>query len=103
MMRSKFTSMDKLSAGEQEAPKIEFPCENYPVKIMGEASDQFIDFVLATTEHFSPGFDRSKVAVKDSSKGRFHSVTVYITATGIAQLEQYHQALRANTAVKIVL
>ncbi|ODS24685.1 hypothetical protein AB835_02080 [Candidatus Endobugula sertula] len=87
----------------QEPPKIEFPCEDYPVKVMGDASEQLMEFVLVTTEQFSPGFDRSKVTVKRSSKGRFHSITVRITATGIDQLEQYHQVLRANSAVKIVL
>ena len=86
---------------QQEPPKIEFPCEDYPIKVLGDAG--LLDFVLETTEAFAPGFDRSKVVVKDSSKGRFNSVTVYITATGQDQLEQYHQALRANDAVKIVL
>jgi putative lipoic acid-binding regulatory protein len=86
---------------QQAPPKIEFPCENYPVKVLGDAG--LLDFVLETTEAFAPGFNRSKVKVKASSKGRFDSVTVYITATGADQLEQYHQALRENTAVKIVL
>jgi len=84
-------------------PKIEFPCEDYPIKVLGETSEQFLDFVLDVTETFAPGFDRSKVSLKDSSKGRFTSVTVFITATGVEQLEQYHQALRANSAVKMVI
>jgi uncharacterized protein len=88
---------------QQEPPKIEFPCENYPIKIMGEASDSFFDFVMEITEQFSPCFDRNNVSVKTSSKGKYHSVTVYITATGVEQLEQYHQVLRSNSAVKIVL
>ncbi len=97
--------MSDITTGQpdQEPPKIEFPCEDYPVKIMGEASDEFVAFVLETTEVFSPNFDRDKVAIKASSKGRFQSVTVYMTATGADQLEQYHQALRANPATKIVL
>ncbi len=87
----------------EDAPKIEFPCEDYPVKVMGEASDEYIQFVLDTTENFAPGFDRNKVTLKNSSKGRFTSVTVFITATGVDQLEKYHQALRLNSATKIVL
>jgi len=88
---------------EQEPPRIEFPCEDYPVKVLGDASGSLLQFVLETTEQFAPGFDRNKVTVKDSSKGRFSSVTVFITATGIQQLEQYHSALRSHSAVKIVL
>lgn len=88
---------------QQAPPKIEFPCEDYPIKIMGEASQAFLDFVLDTTEAFAPGFDRSKISLKESSKGRFTSITVLITATGVEQLEQFHVALRKNTATKIVL
>jgi putative lipoic acid-binding regulatory protein len=88
---------------QQQPPVIEFPCYDYPVKIMGEMSDTFIEFVLATTEKFAPNFDRNKVTIKQSSKARFTSVTVFITATGAQQLEEYHQALKTNSAVKIVL
>ncbi len=91
------------STDQNEPPKIEFPCEDYPVKIMGDAGDELLAFVLETTEAFAPSFDRSKVSVKASSKGRFNSITVLITATGVDQLEQYHQALRKNPAIKIVL
>jgi putative lipoic acid-binding regulatory protein len=84
-------------------PVIEFPCHDYPVKIMGEAGDTFLEFVLATTEVYAPNFDRNKVALKQSGKARFTSVTVFITATGAKQLEDYHQALKANAAVKVVL
>jgi putative lipoic acid-binding regulatory protein len=88
---------------QQEPPKIEFPCDDYPVKIMGEASQTFFDFVIDITEQFAPQFDRQKITTKASSKGRFTSITVFITATGVDQLEQYHQALRKNPATKIVL
>lgn len=88
---------------QQDPPKIEFPCEDYPIKIMGEASQDFFDFVIEITEQFDPCFDRQKISTKASSKGRFTSITVLITATGIEHLEQYHQALRKNPATKIVL
>ena len=95
--------VNNINDQTKEPPVIEFPCHNYPVKIMGEASETFLEFVLATTEVYAPNFDRNKVAVKQSSKARFSSVTVFITATGAKQLEEYHQALKANAAVKIVL
>jgi putative lipoic acid-binding regulatory protein len=91
------------SSDNTEPPKIEFPCEDYPVKIMGDSSQAFFDFVMETTESFAPGFDRNKVTVKASSKGRFTSITVFITATGVEQLQAYHEALRKNSDTKIVL
>ena len=30
---------------EPEAPKIEFPCEGYPIKIMGEAGADFQQYL----------------------------------------------------------
>ncbi len=88
---------------EQEPPKIEFPCEDYLIKVMGEAHIDMHEFVLTTTEQFAPGFDRNKVSVRASSKGKFQSITLYITATGIEQLQAYHQALIANPKVKMVI
>lgn len=88
---------------EQEPPKIEFPCEDYLIKILGDAHDEMVEFVLETTEQYAPGFNRSKVTIKASGKGRFHSVTVFITATGVDQLKAYHQTLIAHPNVKMVI
>jgi putative lipoic acid-binding regulatory protein len=87
----------------QEPPKIEFPCPGYPIKVLGEAGDTLYSLVMAVMDEHAPGFDRSRTTVKDSGKGRFQSVTVYITATGVEQLETIHQALRANPVTKVVL
>lgn len=87
----------------QEPPKIEFPCPDYPVKVIGEASEAMKTFVLDATEQFAPGFNRNKVSVRESGKGRFQSVTVYITATGESQLKAFHQHLMANATIKMVL
>lgn len=88
---------------EQEPPRIEFPCENYPVKIMGDATAEMLEFTLSTTEQYAPEFDRSTATVRPSSKGRFQSVTVFITATGLEQLQGLHQTLIASTAIKMVI
>ena len=88
---------------QQEPPKIEFPCEDYLIKIMGEATQEFFDFVIDVTEQFFSDFDRQKISTKASSKGRFTSISVFVTAAGADQLEEYHQALRKNPATKIVL
>lgn len=87
----------------QEPPKIEFPCPDYPIKVLGEAGDTLYSLVIAVMNEHAPGFNRSRITVKDSGKGRFQSVTVYVTATGVEQLETIHQALRANPVTKVVL
>ena len=86
-----------------EAPKIEFPCADYPIKVMGVSGVEFQEYVLATTEIHAPGFDTGKVVIKDSSKGTYQSMTLLITATGEQQLSDLNAALRASHLVKIVL
>lgn len=88
---------------EPSAPKIEFPCEDYPVKIMGEHSDAYQIEVLEIVETHAPGFDRTKVTYRASSKGSFRSVTVFITATGVEQLSALHDELKAMPTTKMVL
>ncbi|MBX2808435.1 MAG: DUF493 domain-containing protein [Cellvibrionaceae bacterium] len=87
----------------QQPPNIVFPCADYPIKILGDATPDMHAFVLATTAHYAPGFDPERIKVKASGKGRFQSITLYITATGEAQLRAYHQALIAHPAIKMVL
>lgn len=87
----------------QDPPKIEFPCPGYPIKVLGDAGDALKAIVIEVMEKHTEDFDAQLLKIKDSGKGRFQSLTVYITATGIEQLEAIHQDLRAHPAVKIVL
>jgi len=86
-----------------EAPKIEFPCPDYPVKILGVSGIEFREYVLNTVEVYAPGFDATRISVKDSNKGTFQSITVFITATGEDQLRDLNTDLRASDLVKMVL
>jgi hypothetical protein len=52
---------------------------------------------------YAPGFDRSKIAIRDSSKGKWQSITVVITATGKPQLEDIFADLKNSPQVKMVL
>lgn len=88
---------------EPEAPKIEFPCENYPVKVMGASGQEYYDFAVAVMERQAPGFDPKRVSTKASRNGNFQSITFFITATGIDQLDTLHKELRANPQTKMVL
>ena len=87
---------------DKEPPKIEFPCE-YPIKVMGEANALFHQHVLGIMDKHAAGFDRSKVSVRDSKKGRWQSITIIITATGSSQLADIFKELKSNSLVKMVL
>lgn len=88
---------------DQDPPKIEFPCPDYPIKIMGFAGENFREFVLQVVERYAPGFDASKMEVRDSSNGKYQSITLKITATGPEQLSDLNTELRKNSLVKLVL
>jgi len=86
-----------------QAPKIEFPCERYPIKVIGDAGEGFSDLVIEIIQRHAPDFDATTLAVRDSRNGRFLSVQVLITATSVEQLEAIHVDLRATGRVHMVL
>ncbi|MCY1186505.1 hypothetical protein D3C76_980580 [compost metagenome] len=88
---------------ETPAPKIEFPCERYPIKVIGDAGDGFSDLVIEIIQRHAPDFDSSTLTIRDSRNGRFLSVQVFITATGVEQLQNIHADLRATGRVHMVL
>lgn len=92
-----------MTDSEVSAPKIEFPCERYPIKVIGEAGEGFSDLVIEIIQRHAPGFDTSTLAVRDSRNGRFLSVQVLITATGVEQLQAIHLDLKATGRVHMVL
>lgn len=92
-----------MTDSDIQAPKIEFPCPNYPIKVIGEAGEDFADLVIQVIERHAPGLDSSTLVVRDSRNGRFLSVQVLITATGIEQLQAIHVDLRATGRVHMVL
>lgn len=91
-----------MSQNQQQPPKIEFPCP-YPIKVMGYACAEFHDHVINVMEQHAPGFDRSLVSIRDSSNGKFQSITVTITATGTSQLQAIFASLKTSSHVQMVL
>ncbi len=88
---------------EPTAPKIEFPCERYPIKVIGEAGDGFTELVVEVLQRHAPDLDPSTLVTRDSRNGRFLSVQLLITATGVEQLQAIHVDLRATGRVHMVL
>lgn len=98
-----FGSVNTMTDTDVQAPKIEFPCKNYPIKVIGEAGEGFTDMVIEVMQRHAADFDTGTLVTRDSSKGRFLSVQVLITATGVEQLEAIHVDLRATGRVHMVL
>lgn len=87
---------------QQEKPQIEFPCQ-YPIKVLGDASPELREHILRVLNAHAPGFQESAITTRESSKGKWQSITVVITATGKPQLDAIFADLKTSAKVKMVL
>ena len=92
-----------MTDSDVQPPKIEFPCERYPIKVIGTAGEGFSDLVIGVIQRHAPDLDTSTLVMRDSRNGNFLSVQVLITATGVEQLQAIHLDLRATGRVHMVL
>ncbi len=88
---------------ETEAPKIEFPHPDYPIKVIGDNQTDFKGMVIEIVQVHAPDLDIEQVVVQESGKGNYSSVRLKITATSEQQLINLHQDLKATGRVKMVL
>ena len=86
-----------------EAPKIEFPCENYSLKIVGRKTADYATWVVQCVQQLAPNLDPKKVQIVDSKNGTFQSIRLVVTAQSAGHLQQIHQTLMASGKVKLVL
>ncbi len=80
----------------------EFPCE-FPIKVMGEAADDFITHVVTIICKHVSELPEDAVTHRTSSGGKFQSVTVTFTATSKVQLDAIYIELSACSRIKMVL
>lgn len=83
-------------------PLIEFPCENYPIKVLGDAFAGFQEEVLRVIQNHAR-ICGTPAPLNASRNGRFSALTVNIVATGEAQLKSLHEELKGLSFVKMVL
>jgi hypothetical protein len=81
---------------------IEYPSA-FPIKVMGEQADGFVEAVVALARRFDPGFDPATVERRPSRAGNYLGLTITITATSREQLDGLYRALSAHPLVKVVL
>ena len=90
-------------AQKTDSAKIEFPCPDFPVKVLGQSGDDYQDFVVDIVRIHAPDLEIERIKVNASSGGRFTSLTLYITATGEAQLKAIHEDLIKHDRIKMVM
>ena len=86
-----------------EAPSlIEYP-SLFPIKVMGARAEGFVEAVKAVARQFDPGFDDSRVELRESSAGNYLGITITVTATSREQLDELYRTLSTHPMVKVVL
>lgn len=87
---------------DEKKPEIEFPCK-YPIKVLGEAHPDLNQHVIDVMNRHAPTITESDLSAKNSSKGKWQSITVTIIATGKPQLDDIFADLKTSSRVKMVL
>jgi putative lipoic acid-binding regulatory protein len=87
---------------EENETLIEFPCD-FDIKAMGPTSDDFDAIVVDIVRRHVDDIKEGAVNSKQSSGGKFTSVTVTIYVTSKPQLDAIYQDLSAHEQVKYVL
>lgn len=82
--------------------KIEFPCNDFPIKVIGDTSVGFTAAVMEVLEKHAT-VDLKTLAERQSSNGKYTTVQLHIVATGEDQLRDINSALRATGFVHMVL
>lgn len=86
-----------------EESLIQYPCE-FPIKVMGPNSEAFVDEIVARVLPLDPAFDTAtRLTRRASSSGTYLSLTVTVTATSRAQLDNIYRAVTSHPQVKYVL
>lgn len=75
----------------------------FPIKVMGERVDGFVEAVTMVAMHYDPGFDAATIELRESSGGKYLGVTITVTATSREQLDELYRTLSTHPMVKVVL
>lgn len=85
--------MDRF--GVQEELKLEFPCD-FPIKVVGRTDVTFHARICEIVCRYDDGFNPDEhLQRRDSSAGKYQSLTVNLRATSKEQIDAVYQELKA--------
>ncbi|HZE92610.1 MAG TPA: DUF493 family protein [Rhizobacter sp.] len=85
-----------------EPSLIEYP-SRFPIKVMGLNADGFVHAITQVAAQFDKDFDAATVEIRPSKGNKYLGVTITITATSRAQLDELYRTLSTHPMVKMVL
>jgi hypothetical protein len=85
--------------GHNEELEMEFPC-NFPIKVVGRAGDEFRAQICNIAQKHDQEFvPEQHLQIKDSSQGKYQSLTLNIKALSKEQINAVYQDLKACESV----
>lgn len=91
-----------MSEKDTQETLLEFPCD-FAIKAMGETSDDLDEIVIEIVRRHVDDIAEGAVSSKQSSGGKFTSITVMIRATSKQQLDAIYMELSSHQRIKYVL
>ncbi len=88
---------------QQEPPKIEFPCDDYLIKIVGDVHPDYKPFVISVLVKYDPTVTSERFSENLSKNGRFVSLTIRMRIEEEIHLTHLFEELKTNEMVKMVL
>ncbi len=85
-----------------EESLLTFPCE-FPIKIMGRASENFEADVVAIVRKHAPDLSEATITNRPSRKGKYIAITVTVNATSKEQLDNIYLELNGHKSVVMTL
>ncbi len=85
-----------------ESSLIEYPSQ-FPIKVLGANVEGFVHAVTVVARQFDPGFDAATIELRPSKGDKYLGITVTVTATSRAQLDELYRTLSTHPMVKVVL
>jgi putative lipoic acid-binding regulatory protein len=89
-------------AVEERDTLIEFPCD-FDIKAMGLSGATFETTVLSIVNEYVDDIKEGAIKTKQSSGGKFTSMTITVYVESQTQLDTIYQALSGNDLVNYVL
>ena len=77
---------------------LEFPC-TFPIKAIGKAEADFRELVMEIVRRHAPELTINQVSVRESSGGKWLSVTLVILAKNQVQLDAIYRDLSSHERV----
>ena len=79
-----------------------FPCE-YPIKVFGLNQPDLEKTVCSIIENYVGKLHENQISLKNSSKGKYVSITIRIIATSRKQLDSINSDLQKSPLVSYLL